>query len=342
MRIAFLTPYLPFPPDTGGKLRSYHLFTQLARRHEVDVFTVHYEEHPRGIEEVKKRCSRLYLFRLSRSWSRAYRLRQIIAALPRSVDYFHTAESLAVVRQYLTSNQYDLIFVDELVMIPYAMGLTTPCVLSQQKIDYAHYWETAVARSWGQEKLLDYLEALKLKRFLAHALRADYIQCIVCSTIDEQIVHQMNPRITTFVMPNGVDMSQFPEPARYRTTMSDEGPTLAYVGTMSYYPNIDAILYFWREMYQHIAAQIPNVRLLIVGHNPPREILRLAESPNVVVTGTVPDVRPYLNQSTAMIVPLRLGGGTRLKILEAMAMGVPIVSTSVGCQVLNLVRPPFI
>ena len=106
-----------------------------------------------------------------------------------------------------------------------------------------------------------------------------------------------------------------------------------FMGTMSYYPNIDAMRYFFDEMYALLQQQVPNVRVLIVGQNPVPEIRALGERyPNVTVTGRVPDVRPYLAQAHVLMVPLRLGGGTRLKIVEAMAAGVPVVSTRVGAQ----------
>jgi len=334
MKVAFLTPYLPFPPDTGGKIRSYHLLKQLGRRHEVHAFSVHYEEHPQGVDEIGQICARLHLSRLSKPWTRSWRFKRLLSSTPRSVDHFHTPASLATVRRELETGGYDLVFVDELVMAAYTAGLRCPSrILAQQKIDYRHYWETACARPWSQDKLLDFLEFVKLRRFQAVTLADRYPLVVVCSTDDERLLKGINPRINTVIMPNGVDTDHFrPLPADPSGQSADSPPTLIYTGTMFYYPNVDAALYFWREMYPHIVARVPNVRILIVGHNPPPEVKKMGELPNVTLTGTVPDVRPYLSQSTAMIVPLRLGGGTRLKILEAMAMGVPVITTTVGCQ----------
>ncbi len=115
----------------------------------------------------------------------------------------------------------------------------------------------------------------------------------------------------------------------------DPDPTLLLIGTMHYYPNIDAVLHFFQTMYPALIKAVPNLKVLIVGHLPPPEIQALAALPGVTVTGSVPDVRPYIGRSWLLAVPLRLGGGTRLKIVEAMASGLPVVSTTVGAQGIN-------
>ena len=129
------------------------------------------------------------------------------------------------------------------------------------------------------------------------------------------------------IIVNGADIEYF-TPMR----QPDPDPTLVLIGTMHYYPNIDAVLHFFQTMHPALLAAIPTLKVLVVGHLPPPEIQALGKLPGVTVTGSVPDVRPYLARSWLMAVPLRLGGGTRLKIVEAMAMGLPVVSTTVGAQ----------
>jgi glycosyltransferase involved in cell wall biosynthesis len=178
---------------------------------------------------------------------------------------------------------------------------------------------------------------LKLRRFEAQVLAEGFGLCIVCSRDDETLLRRIKRNIQTYIMPNGVELASYRSRIPATKEYPEPGPpTLIYLGTMSYYPNIDAILFFWREIAPRILAHMPETRLLVVGHDPAPEVRALAADPRVILTGTVPDVRPYLQQSTAMIVPLRLGGGTRLKILEAMASGLPVISTSVGCQGLEV------
>ena len=330
MKIAMLTPYLPYPPDTGGKIRSYYLLKALSSKHEVDLISVYYEREPEGVEQVRRICSSVSLFRLSRPWTRSDRLKRIMAPMPLSVDHFYMPEAAIEVNKVLERGNYNLIYVDELCMTSYTTGIDDiPQILGRQKIDYVHYQEVAAARGWGRQKLLDLLECHKLKHYERKTLNENYYaRCIVCSERDKETLLVLNPTLRIVVIPNGADTAYF----RPQPPPADNAPTLIFTGTMFYYPNIDAVLYFFDRIYPHIVAGVPDVRVLIVGHNPAPEIKGLERFSNVRVTGYVPDIRPYIAQSTAMIVPLRLGGGTRLKILEAMAMERPVISTSIGAE----------
>jgi sugar transferase (PEP-CTERM/EpsH1 system associated) len=336
MRVAVFTPYLPYPPDTGGKIRSYYLLRALTARFEVDLYTVYYGKMPSSldIEALQRYCRRVGLFRLVKRWRTRDRIRRILSWLPRLVTYFYTSRSLERASQHLRDGAYDLVVADEICMTPYAeLTPDLPRVVSRQKVDHVHYREIATARSWGLEKILDLIEATKLQRY-ERAKMPLYQACLVCSEKDGQLIRQDAPEMPVVVIPNGVDLSTF-VPSRHPESRC---PTLLYVGAMDYYPNIDAVRFFFRTMYEPLRQAVPHLGVQVVGHTPPPEIRQLAELPGVEVTGSVPDVRPYYEQATVFIVPLRLGGGTRLKIVEAMAIGLPVVSTTVGVEGLD-VRP---
>ncbi|MEZ4733021.1 MAG: glycosyltransferase [Caldilineaceae bacterium] len=153
---------------------------------------------------------------------------------------------------------------------------------------------------------------------------------VVCSQEDATIAAQQGPQLAIETIVNGADIAYFTP-----TRQPDPEPTILLIGTMHYYPNIDAVLHFFATMHPALLATVPNLKVLIVGHLPPPEIQALGARPGVTVTGSVPDVRPYMARSWLLAVPLRLGGGTRLKIVEAMASGLPVVSTTVGAQGLD-------
>lgn len=330
MKVAFITPFMPWPADTGGKLRSFHLLRGLAERADVDVFTVYYGKTPPAPGPLADMCARVESIQLQPRWSRFEPYRRAIRPLPRSLQHFHTAQSLLYLQSELLRG-YNLVICDEFVMWPYVAHLTqmpTPVVAMFQKIDWMHYRELAQARPWGVDKVLDWIESIKLKRML-RAVAPFFDGAVVCSPDDDALLKALYPHVRSRIIINGADTDFFTPDQRHPAAE----PTIMFMGTMSYYPNIDAVRYFFDEMYALLQQRVPNVRVLIVGQNPTAEVRALSERyPNVVVTGRVPDVRPYLAQAHVLIVPLRLGGGTRLKIVEAMAAGVPVVSTSVGAQ----------
>jgi glycosyltransferase involved in cell wall biosynthesis len=150
---------------------------------------------------------------------------------------------------------------------------------------------------------------------------------VVCSAQDKAIAGRQAPHIEIAIVDNGAEPGYFvPNP------QPDPDPTVLLLGTMNYPPNIDAALYFFRAVWPRIRVHVPDLRVVVVGHLPPPEVVALGKLPGVTVTGSVPDVRPFLKRAWIMAVPLRMGGGTRLKIIEAMMSKLPVVSTSIGAE----------
>ncbi len=332
MQVAFVTPFLPWPADTGGKLRSFYLAAGLAESATVDLFTFsHSAGESADAGPLASLCRTVDVTRLQLQPRAMGGVAALTNDQPRSVRYFQDGQSMREMRRKLTRG-YDLLVCDEIVVSPYMWQIAgleeTPRLINRQKIDHLHYAEMAASRSLGRDKGLDWLEARRLHRF-EEAEMPRYQAAVVCSQEDRQsaILQLAGNGAPIEVIVNGADTS-FYKPIRE----PDVQPTVLILGTMHYYPNIDAVLHYVQTMHDALRAAIPNLQVLIVGHRPPPEIEALGNLPGITVTGSVPDIRPYMARSWIQLVPLRLGGGTRLKIVESMAAGLPVLSTSVGAQ----------
>ncbi len=333
MRIAVVTPYLPWPADTGGKLRSFYLLKSLAQTADLDLISFHHGAQAPAAGELADFCRSVESIPLADDPSLANPIGVMRHPLPRAVRYFQDAQSLATVRARLVGD-YDLLIADEIIVAPYVWEIPgaaqTPRLVIRQKIDHLHYAETARNRPFGRDKALDWLEARRMRSFES-AEMPRFQAALVCSPADREFALAQAGPIPIEVLPNGADIDYY-APLR----APDAEPTILLMGTMHYYPNIDAVRWYFKTMHDALLATVPTLRVLIVGHNPPAEIIALGNRPEVTVTGSVPDVRPYMARSWVQAVPLRLGGGTRLKIVEAMAAGLPVISTSIGAQGLEV------
>jgi glycosyltransferase involved in cell wall biosynthesis len=333
MQVAVITPFLPWPADTGGKLRSFYLLKGLAESAQVDLFSFHHGPTPPDPGDLAAICRSVESIQLAGDPSLGNPVSVLRNPLPRAVRYFQDGQSLETLRHKLARG-YDLIISDEIILSPYVWDVPgleqTPRLVIRHKIDHLHYAETARNRPMGREKALDYLEARRLRTFEA-AEMPRFNATVVCSPEDKEHALAQSGAIPTEVIVNGADTDYF-TPVR----TPDAQPTLLFLGTMHYFPNIDAVRWYFRSIHESVRAALPDVQVFIVGHRPPPDIVALGERPGVVVTGSVDDVRPWMARSWAQIVPLRLGGGTRLKIVEAMAAGLPVISTTVGAQGLEV------
>jgi glycosyltransferase involved in cell wall biosynthesis len=246
---------------------------------------------------------------------------------PLPILNYASPEMSAAVSRLTRGAGYDLINLDGIHMIRYAEGLSARIVYNWHNIEseaMQRYSATVAspARRWYAART-----AAKLKLLEREILETAFGH-VVCSQRECDQLHEICPKARVGVIHNGVDVKYFENAG----TGAGQGRDLVFVGSMDYYPNAEAALSFSRRIWPLVRQRIPEARLLIVGADPPPAVLALGELPGVSVTGTVPDVRPYYRQALAAIVPLRTGGGTRLKILEAMAAGVPVISTPLGAE----------
>jgi glycosyltransferase involved in cell wall biosynthesis len=215
----------------------------------------------------------------------------------------------------------------------YALPAGVPTVLVQHNVEsdllhcYSQRERSPLRRAYN------WLEYVKYRADEQQICRSASLIMSV-SELDRRAMQSWGGLPPCVVIPNGVDTTYFtPDMGTHE---AEQSAGVVFTGTMNYSPNVEAMLYFADQIWPLIRTQVPGATLSIVGHAPPREILQLSDLPNVTVTGSVPDVRPYLGAAQVVVVPLRIGSGTRLKILEALAMGRAVVSTSLGYEGLDL------
>lgn len=331
LRILVVSPYLP-SRTAGGRVRLRGLTTNLARSHAVSILTFAdpvaggRKTRDESLDDVAEVVTVPQDLALTRKAKRALQLRSLLSRssferLVHQSPPFQTALDLLTRRQ----GGIDIVHVETCFMAHFAFPRDVAVVLDEQNIEYEIQSRSAAVTSAGPRKLYDQLNHRKLRREEERAWRS--VDAVAAtSPRDEAAIRQACPTARTAVVPNAVD-TEFFSPGSPKA----EPHTVLFFGTLAYYPNVEALTFFLREVMPLVRRSHPTVQLRIVGAMPPPAIMRLA-GPDVVVTGFVDDVRPHLARASVVIAPLRIGGGTRLKILEAMAMARPVVSTTLGAE----------
>lgn len=332
MKILYLTPYSPIPPTFGGAIRIYHILKQLVERHEV---TVAGYGDASQCEAVKKNFPELEdrVFYLDQPFHKSTRKLVLLYSMFSSHSHWYNMIMKQRMQQLLddvmANHDFDLIQSEFPVLSHYEFNSDAVKVIDAHNVEYDNFRRMADKEDRLWKKFYYKQEARKFRQEeLGTISQQDAL--FTTSQRDADLFHRDLPEIPKFVIPNGVDVNYFTPWDAVKEPYS-----LVFVGMMKYQPNIDAMTYFLDRIFPQIKKRVPNVKIYIVGGNPPSELLERRSS-NVVITEFVPDVRPYINRSTVYVVPLRMGSGTRLKILEAMAMRIPIVTTSIGCEGLGL------
>lgn len=334
MKVLVVDDGVPYPPTDGAKQRVLNLMQHVSRCHDVSLVSLFWPGigEEAGAEYLRTFCTRVELVPHREFSKRERRLRVVQGVLkrePRTNVLRHYQEMSDRIRSLTENESFDIVDIQLPWMVPYveAISPTSRCrkVLTLYDVPYVQYRRMmAVERRWHIKRQL-FMDWVFLKRALLKCARR-FDKVILVSELDRDMLKRAGPDLDIAVVPNGVD-------TRTYSLLMDQPstPTLLFVGGMRYVPNVDGAIFFCQEVFPLIKEQVPDARFLIVGSNPIRAVQALA-SDDVTVTGYVEDVIPYYRQALVSVIPLRAGGGTRLKILESMALGRPVVSTSLGCE----------
>lgn len=321
------------PPDIGGKIRSFSILKELAKTHEVTLFTfyaAHSDDVHSGLNGMFDQVVNMSLpIATNRGLGElASFAKNAFSSLPHTVSKYCRPEVKARMRELLASNRYDVIICDFVVAaaaIPWEVDC--PKVIFTHNVEaliWKRHFEVSRNPLW---KMASWGEYQKMTRFEKYFLnKAEHV--LTVSEADKDFFSDFIDRRKMTVISTGVDTEYF------RPGSATEQPnSLVFTGSMDWMPNEDGVLYFLRSVLPLIRREIPQVSFTIVGRKPSEKLKAAAAAePGVQVTGTVDDIRPYVREGSVYVVPLRIGSGTRLKIFEAMAMGKAIVSTTLGAE----------
>jgi glycosyltransferase involved in cell wall biosynthesis len=348
MKLLIICPFFPYPLNTGIRIREYNLITRLASRHQIFLFSLIQADEELGfVRELEPYCGQVVAVRPAYQRPGAIDGRRTLGNVvcgifdKRPIHFYRrpSPNVSAALEEVLTEQRFDLVLVETLFMTKYVLDAFERCRVSVPRVLIEHNVETQVQR---REIALAPSLVKKVRKWVYWATfrgferqtcpQFDHI--IVVSEPDKQLLLRLCPELgekQVTVIPNGVDARTF------RPGMAEPKPdTLIYPGALTYHVNYDAVAYFLREIYPLIRSVVPEVHLTITGSYEGVALERLSLDGHVTLTGPLPAVQPHVAESTACIVPIRSGGGTRLKILEAMALGTPVVSTHMGAEGLEV------
>ena len=327
--VLFLVHRLPFPPNKGDKVRSYHLLKHLAAKHKVFLGTfVDDPDDIQHIETVRGFCCDLYVAHLNPKFAKIRSLNGLLAGDPLTLRYYRDARLQDWVDQTCKQVKIDAAVVFCSAMAQYIESIPRlPKVIDFVDVDSAKWTQYASNHRWPMSWLYrregEFL--LAYERSIASSSTRSFFVTEAEVALFTRIAPECAIRVEAIC--NGVDADYFaPDPARANPYSAEEIP-LVFTGAMDYLPNVDAVRWFVADMLPTLLERWPQLRFYIVGRSPTPEVQALADA-NVSVTGTVPDVRPYLQHATVVVAPLRIARGIQNKILEAMAMARPVIAST--------------
>ena len=342
MRLLFLTPQLPHPPKQGTAIRNWGLIKSLSARHEITLLS--FDDTNNISDKLRATCKEIHTIPLPQRTT-LNRLRDlIISPLPDLAHRLASKEFGDKLQSLIINHKFDALFIEGLELAPY---LITNYQLPTTIFD-AHNAETVLQKRAYENDirnikrlpvaLYSLIQTHRLANFEARVCRAvTHVTCV--SQEDAEALRALVPSLNPTVVPNGIFLSDYsltPQPPLLTLGLASgegaKGVRLIFTGKMDYRPNIDAVIWFANEIFPKIKSEIPETQFVIVGQKPTQAVKSLESINGIKVTGAVDDIRPHIGGATVYVAPLRMGGGTRFKLLEAMALKKPIISTPIGAE----------
>lgn len=334
--LLFLAHRLPYPPNKGDKIRSWHMLRYLAKRYRVFLGT--FVDDPRDWEYVpalEKVCAEVFVRPLPPLRARLRSLRGVLSGQPLTLPYYRDGALSGWVRERLRQHDIRHLFAFSAAMGQYApSALDWPMlrVMDLVDVDSDKWRQYSERKAWPMNWV--YAREARALSVYERQLAAEWDTCLLVSDVEAQWLRERTPESASRIhaVSNGVDVAYFSPDQDFINPYGEDVRALVFTGAMDYWANVDAVCWFAEAIWPAIQQQQPEARFYIVGSRPAAEVQRLAGLPGIVVTGAVADVRPYITHAHAAVAPLRVARGIQNKVLEAMAMGRRLVMTRAAAE----------
>jgi glycosyltransferase involved in cell wall biosynthesis len=338
MKILFLAPYAPFPPRGGGEQRMYHMLRLTAERHDVHLLTFVADDNvARALEPLRSLCGVHTVQAPVHSLPR--RVRTLVGSgTPDMVLRGQDERFAHALAQLLNGCRFDVVQAESIEMAQYGrfqrrrVGDEPLWVYDAFNAEYLIQRRAFFTDIGRMRKLpiavYSFVQWMKLWNY-ERSLARRFDLAFAVSHPDRRYLSKLAPRLPVMVVPNGVDTMYF---QRHVPASGEEPPVVLFTGTLDFRPNIDALAWFVGNVWRVVRSRRPNLRFCVVGQRPTPEVQQLGGVPGVEIIGPVDDVRPWFNRAAGYVLPMRVGGGVRLKLLETWSMGLPCVTTTLGTE----------
>ena len=356
MKILYIAHRIPYPPNRGDKIRSFNEIKYLSQRHEIHLACLADDSKDLKYEnDLKRFCKSTNVVLINLKMVKLKSSFYLFSKKPLSVPYFYSRKLQRSVDQLLSTNHYDAVFCFSSPMAEYVFrsrSLVSGClklekslvkgspVTSYQKLASRNQklimdFVDVDSDKWGQYSKharfpMSWVYALEGRRLADYERKVaeTFDHSIFVTEAEAKIFRNKNLHIKKITaISNGVDLDYFSPTVSQHPSTINQQPVIVFTGVMNYFANVDGVVWFTKEILPLIRKEIPEIRFYIVGRNPTKEVLSLALDSSVTVTGYVPDTREYLKMAAVVAAPLRIARGIQNKVLEAMAMGIPVVAT---------------
>jgi len=332
MKILMLTPYLPYPLMSGGQKRSFNLIKNLSRKHEITLFSlIKDEKEKENILKLLEYCKKVAVFKRSKSpWTLRNILLTGFGPYPFLVIRNLSSEEKEAIKKELSEEKYDLIHAETFYVMPHIPKTFVPVLLVEQTIEYLVYNHFVEEQAPKLLRPILRLDVLKLKYWETHFWKRAK-KVVVMSGSDKKEMERLSPGLSIDIVPNGIDINYFSKKVKKEGSVKK----ILYVGNFTWLQNTEAVKILVGSVWPKIKKSVSKVMLWIVGTHMSDEIRKLA-SGDIEVTEGLEDIRDAYKNASVLVAPIKGPGGTRLKILEAMASSLPVVTTSVGAEGLGV------